>query len=213
MTLQPLTMYLKKIHVLLTSIIVFSLSCKSDKKTIQDSKHSAIRDTTVIKDHVKADDKPIISVIDSNAVLTAFKRTAKTERFIKELGVKGNGGPDASVFDSERPILIGDLNGDHLEDALMPFSIEGRGGGNNWDAHYAVFINKGGKLEYQYSFSRGGDLGETQIDFINIKDGIIHGMEVPGIHSSEVDSTSVNYIYRKKDLSVLLTAPDEKKKD
>ncbi|MBB6501162.1 hypothetical protein [Pedobacter cryoconitis] len=206
-------MYLKKMHILLTSIIVFSLSCKSDKKTVQDTKRRSVRDTTVIKDHVKSTDKPIISVIDTNAVLAVFKRTAKTERFIKELGVKGNGGPDASVFDSERPILIGDLNGDHLEDALMPFSIEGRGGGNNWDAHYAVFINKGGKLEYQYSFSRGGDLGETQVDFINIKDGIIHGMEVPGIHSSEVDSTSVNYIYRKTDLSVLLAASDKKNKD
>ncbi|QNK63460.1 hypothetical protein H7F33_02825 [Pedobacter sp. PAMC26386] len=150
---------------------------------------------TVSKDTTLTD--TIISKIDTTTVLSSFKKTVKTARFIKELEMDQDGG---SIFDSERPILIGDINGDHLDDAIMPFSIEGRGGGNNWDTHYAIFINKGGKLEYKYSFSRGGDLAERQIQFMRIKDNLIRGAELPGFKFPEGDSVGVAYIYSKKGL-------------
>lgn len=79
----------------------------------------------------------------------------------------------------------------------MPFSIEGRGGGNNWDAHYAIFINKGDKLEYKSSFSRGGDLAERQVQFMSIQNNVIKGAEVPGFKFPEGDSIAVSYIYKK----------------
>ncbi len=196
-------MYLKKIHFPLLFIFVV-LSCKNNKKAEhenQDLKSSLItkKDTVVIRKDTLIKDAPI-RTIDTTEVLASFKRTVKTDRFIKELQINGKDNSDGVIFDSERPILIGDLNGDHLDDAIMPFSIEGRGGGNNWDAHYAVFINKEGKLVYKSSFSRGGDLAERQIQFMSIKNGVIKGMEVPGFKFPEGDSVSVNYVYRKGEL-------------
>ena len=138
-------------------------------------------------------------MIDTGIVLSSFKNIVKTAQFRKELQIAKDDS-DGSVFDSERPVLIGDLNGDHLADAIMPFFIEGRGGGNNWDAHYAIFINKGGKLEYKFSFSRGGDLAEQQIQFMSIQDNVVKGAEVPGFKFPEGDSVAVNYMYKKGNL-------------
>lgn len=196
-------------------LITIVLSCKPDQKTPQERKNT--KDTIpghafMVKDTVTLTEEITRPAIDTTAVLAAFKKITKTDLFIKELGIESNeeDGPGGSVFDSERPILIGDLNDDHLDDAIMPFSIEGRGGGNNWDAHYAIFINNGGVLQYKYSFDRGGDLAETQTDFKSIKNGVIKGMEVPGFHFPEGKSTPVDYMYRKTELSELLTASEAK---
>lgn len=196
-------------------LVTIVLSCKPDKKAPQ--KYKNIKDTirthaVMVKDSNTLAKEIAKPTVDTTAVLTAFKKITKTDLFIKELGIESNDqdGLGGSVFDSERPILIGDLNGDHLDDAIMPFSIEGRGGGNNWDAHYAIFINNGGVLQYKYSFDRGGDLAETQTDFKSIKNGVIKGMEVPGFHFPEGKSTPVEYMYRSTELSELLTASEAK---
>ncbi|KFF11305.1 hypothetical protein IW15_16265 [Chryseobacterium soli] len=188
------------------------LSCSPNEKGSQQNKK--VTDTIITKETaVKEKDSLVtdvkIPVIDTIAVLTAFKKTVTTDQFIKELGIEADG-LGGSIFDSERPILIGDLNGDHQDDAIMPFSIEGRQGGNNWDAHYAIFINNNGVLEYKYSFDRGGDLAERQINFKSIKNGIIKGMEVPGFHSEEGNNTPVEYLYRTTDLSEVATASETK---
>jgi hypothetical protein len=196
-------------------LITTILSCTPDKKA--PGKIKEIRDTIRTNTSiVKNNDTPLMEtkkpVVDTIAVLDAFKKITTTDLFIKELDIESNDqdGLGGSIFDSERPILIGDLNGDHLNDAIMPFSIEGRGGGNNWDAHYAIFINNGGTLKYKYSFSRGGDLAEIQINFKSIKDGFIKGMEVPGFHTTEGKSTPVDYMYRDTGLSEVLTASEAK---
>lgn len=196
-------------------LITFILSCTPDKKTPQKTKET--NDTIGSNAAVEKNNDTLAmevkkTIVDTTAVLDAFKKITKTDLFIKELGIESNDqdGLGGSIFDSERPILIGDLNGDHLDDAIMPFSIEGRGGGNNWDAHYAIFINSNGTLKYKYFFSRGGDLAETQINFKRIKDRVIKGMEVPGFHSTEEKTTPIEYIYRDTDLSELLTASETK---
>ncbi|PIF46252.1 hypothetical protein CLU96_3276 [Chryseobacterium sp. 52] len=206
-------MNLNRIYFSLLSVAVM-VSCNPKEKTTQESKEvkKTIRtDTTLVKKTdtliVREVKKP---VIDNAAVLAAFKKTKETGQFKKELDIDYENGLGGSIFDSERPILIGDLNGDHLDDAIMPFSIEGREGGNNWDAHYAIFINEGGELTYKYSFSRGGDLAETQINFKSIKDGIIKGMEVPGFHAEGGESTPVDYMYRDTDLSEVAIAVETK---
>lgn len=198
-------MYLK-IRDLSLLFVIIVLSCKPEKKISGENKKSSDTihlNATVIKSYV-VDVKKIS--IDTATVLNAFKKNIKTDQFIKELYMDSY----ATVFDSERPILIGDLNDDHQDDAIMPFSIEGRDGGNNWDTHYAIFINNNGQLEYKYSFARGGDLAEKQIDFKNIQNGVIHGIEVPGFHYPDGDSTSVEYIYRNSELSKVL-GPSEVK--
>ncbi|MDV7695521.1 hypothetical protein N6B72_01190 [Chryseobacterium soli] len=193
-------------------LAVTILSCNPNEKGSQQNKK--VTDTIITKETaVKENDSLVtdvkIPVIDTIAVLNAFKKTVTTDQFIKELGIEADG-LGGSIFDSERPILIGDLNGDHQDDAIMPFSIEGRQGGNNWDAHYAIFINNNGVLEYKYSFDRGGDLAERQINFKSIKNGIIKGMEVPGFHSEEGNNTPVEYLYRTTDLSEVATASEAK---
>jgi hypothetical protein len=203
-------MYLKKTHLPILFILLI-LSCKPNKKTAQHAKHiPSHKDTIVLKGNDTLRKKVDIAIIDTNSVLSAFKITLENKQFMKELDFDSQDKLTGSIFDSERPILIGDLNGDKLNDGIMPFSIEGREGGNNWEAYYAIFINVGGKLEYKYSFSRGGDLSEKQIDFKRIKDGFIQGMEVPGNKFPDGDSTSVKYMYRETDLSEVLTASDAK---
>ncbi|MFP3595570.1 hypothetical protein [Chryseobacterium sp. SIMBA_029] len=204
-------MSLNKIYFLLL-LAVTILSCSPNEKGSQQNKK--VTDTIITKETaIKEKDTLVtnakIPVIDTIAVLTAFKKTITTDQFIKELGIEADG-LGGSIFDSERPILIGDLNDDHQDDAIMPFSIEGRQGGNNWDAHYAIFINNNGVLDYKYSFDRGGDLAERQINFKSIKNGIIKGMVVPGFHSEEGNSTPVDYLYRTTDLSEVATASEAK---
>ncbi|WP_131401708.1 hypothetical protein [Chryseobacterium sp. JM1] len=207
---KPLTMYLNKIYfpLLFTAVMV---GCSPTEKT--DLKNKKTNETVHIdtvpvkhKDTLVADVK--IPVIDTTAVLTAFNEAKRSKLFSKELDFNGINKIDGSIFDLERPILIGDLNDDHLDDAMMPFSIEGREGGNNWDTYYAVFINNRGVLDYKYSFSRGGKFSETLINFTSIKDGFIKGMEVPGNNSSKEDSTPVDYMYRNTDLSEVATASE-----
>lgn len=42
----------------------------------------------------------------------------------------------------DRQIVMGDLDGDGDKDAIVQFTLEGFGGGNNWTQSMAVFINK-----------------------------------------------------------------------
>ena len=181
-------------------------SCKPEKKNTSENKiHDTIQTpSSIVKDHDSLITDTKLPAVDTTAVLLAFKKASKTDRFGKELGFSYNDDLYGSIFDSERPILIGDLNGDHLEDAIMPFTIEGRDGGNNWDAHYAIFINKAGTLQYQYSFNRGGDLAETQTFFKSIKNGVVHGMLEPGFHFSDGESSPVSFIFKNNRLTEVI---------
>ncbi|MFP3597012.1 hypothetical protein [Chryseobacterium sp. SIMBA_029] len=204
-------MHLKKVYFSLL-LAVTILSCSPNEKTSQQNKK--ITDTvhtnrTVIK---KQKDTLLenkeVPIIDYKLVLVAFNKTIKTAKFSKELNFNYQDKLDGTIFDWENPILIGDLNDDHLDDAIRPFSIEGRQGG--WNAYYAIFINNGGILEYKYSFNRGGGLAERRIDFKSIKDGIIKGIGEPGFYSEEGNSTPVNYMYRPTGLSEVATASEAK---
>ena len=132
---------------------------------------------------------------DAAAVAAAFSLLEETPSFKNEIEDDG-----ASVYDPGLPALIGDINHDGLPDALKPFTIEGRGGGNNWTAHYAVFINKDNKLTFSNIFNRGGDWAERITTFNKIKDNVLCGVEVPNNNFPELDTIVVNYIYKDKDL-------------
>lgn len=181
-------MFIQKRH-LSALLLLTILGCKSNKKAEVQNK-PVTKDTAIIKALPAPLQEDNSSVIDTNTVLATFKKISESTKFLKELDAE-----DASVYDSERPIVIGDLNGDQLDDAIMPFTIEGRGRGNNWAAYYAVFINQNGKLKYKLSFARGGDLSERMIEFNSIENGVIKGAEVPGFKFPEGDSIGVNYTY------------------
>ncbi len=95
---------------------------------------------------------------------------------------------------------MGDLNQDGLDDALKAFTIEGRGGGNNWTLHYAVFLNKDHKLVYCNIFNRGGDWAERITTFVSIKNNMLIGYEEPANNFPELDTIPVQYIYKDKEL-------------
>ncbi|MCT2562118.1 hypothetical protein [Chryseobacterium herbae] len=193
-------------------LVATILSCSPNEKTSQQNKK--ITDTVhtnriIIKNRKDTllENKEV-PFIDYKVVLVAFNKAIKTAKFSKELNFNYQDKLDVTIFDWENPILIGDLNDDHLDDAIVPFTIEERQGG--WNACYAIFINNGGILEYKYSFNRGGGLAERRIDFKSIKDGIIKGIGEPGFYSEEGNSTPVNYMYRPTDLSEVATASEAK---
>jgi hypothetical protein len=112
-------------------LILLFLSCKNKVRNENQTKplkkqEGTCKDITIIHKNTTRTDS-VISTIDTGTVLSSFKSIVKTAQFRKELQLV----KDGSVFDSERHLLIGDINEDHLADAIMPFSIEGRGGGNN----------------------------------------------------------------------------------
>ncbi|WP_027372376.1 hypothetical protein [Chryseobacterium sp. UNC8MFCol] len=204
-------MHFKKIYF---SLLGFSavISCKPEKKSVAETKpQDTIRVVPGIKkvsDSLTKEKR--VEPIDTTAVLHAFKNATKTKQFGEDVYYDIKDELSGSIFDSERPILIGDLNGDQLDDAIMPFTIEGRDGGNNWDAHYAIFINKGGKLSYQYSFNRGADLAETQTFFKSIENGVVKGVVEPGFHYPDGESTPVSFIYKNNRLSEVLATSKAK---
>lgn len=197
-------MHLNKIYFSLLSFTLVT-GCKSEKKTSSENIHqdtiTTNTSTGIAKDADSQKQITKLPVIDTTTVLHAFKNATITKQFGEDVNYNIKDELSGSIFDSERPILIGDLNGDQLDDAIMPFTIEGRDGGNNWDAHYAIFINKNGKLNYQYSFNRGADLAETQTFFKSIENGVVKGVVEPGFHYADGESTPVSFRYKNNTLS------------
>lgn len=50
---------------------------------------------------------------------------------------------NAVEYPKARKILYGDVNGDNKKDAIVQYTLEGFGGGNNWGQRLAVFLNTG----------------------------------------------------------------------
>lgn len=134
------------------------------------------------------------NAIDTLQVITAFNELKNDTTFLYDLGLLTEG--TYAFYDEERPLLIGDINRDSLPDALMPFSIEGMGGGNNYTAHYALLLNDNGRLVFNSVLNRGGKMAEHLITFTSITRGVIEGWKVPGMHEMEGDSVYVQYEYR-----------------
>lgn len=155
----------------------------------------ADKEVRSVPDTLTIQEPKVVFQPDSAAVAAAFSLLAGTASFKQKTEEDG-----ASVYDPDSAPLIGDINHDGLPDALKPFSIEGRGGGNNWTAHYAVFINKENKLVFSSIFDRGGDWAERIITFDKIKDNVLYGLEVPNNNFPDLDTIAVNYIYKDKDL-------------
>ncbi|MGU3375018.1 hypothetical protein [Chryseobacterium sp. M5A1_1a] len=181
--------------------LIVVLSCKPDKKISgQSQKHidPILTNTTIIKDKDRIAKDVKKAVVDTTAVLVAFKEIVETDQFIEELHKTFHVDFHTSVYALERPILIGDFNGDHQDDAVMPFSIESRRGINDWYPNYAIFITINGKLEYQYSFARGGNREKKQTYFKSIKDGVIKATIVPGPYFPGGAGVPIELVYGDK---------------
>lgn len=105
-----------------------------------------------------------------------------------------------SVLKNNEPIVKGDINHDGIADALVPFTVEGRGGGNNWDMHYAVFI--GGRKGFHLIgvFDSGGDWADRVTVFKKIKNDVIYAAEDPPNGDPAKASVPSKYILKGRQL-------------
>lgn len=137
-------------------------------------------------------DLVIDSVNFTKVILEAFELEMEKPEFLKEIGFKDDG---SKFYTGERPFIFGDLDGDGLADALMPFSIEGTGG-NNWTGYYAVFVNDDeGKWRFKSTVDRGGSWSGNTIKMVKIKDGKVYGIIVPKDGEPQSDEVIV-YTYQ-----------------
>lgn len=67
------------------------------------------------------------------------------------------------------------MDGDGIEDALLAFSVEGRGGGNNFDAHFAAFLNKENQWKYAGQLDASIFAEDRFLEIDKIENGIIKG--------------------------------------
>lgn len=108
--------------------------------------------------------------IDTTMVLSAFDHIKSTAEFKASFFYDKD--VQYSLFAGERPILIGDVNGDGKLDALMPFAIqalESTGTLDEYDKeaklYYAIFLNKNGQLVWLNNFSRALPNSDKSITF------------------------------------------------
>lgn len=204
-------MLIQKKHIPIL-LLTIAFGCNSNTKTTSvKTTEPAKTNESAKKQEVTSKNTPVKAVTvpttvempaaDTTQVLAAFKELVKTDRFLKEMSLQ-KGETEGEITTDERPVLIGDLNGDGLNDALMPFQLIGRDGGNNWTAHTAVFINNGKNLEYKFTYDRGGDMAETALDFTALKDGVITGL-ISTNNYSKKKIKQEKYSYKNNDLILL----------
>ena len=209
--------------ILLIGMAVITIAIFSCKDTNSLSKGENIAESANL---------PInISHNDSIAIMEAFQSAKSDKKFIADLGLEEE---KQFHFNNDLiKIFRGDLDGNGSEDALLFFSIEGRAGGNNWDAHYAAFLNQDHKWKYASQIDAGGNFGERIIFVEYIKNGEIWGNwegnkdeslpEIPvafvlknekliniftGLHKEENDEReyiSINEIMNGHNISIPLT--------
>lgn len=108
-----------------------------------------------------------------SAILLAFEATKSRRAFLKDMTLDNE--EQFTWHKESTGVLRGDLNGDGTSDALVRFSIEGRGGGNNFDIHYAIFLNVNHQWKYQGQIGGRGDRADRILKIYSIRAGVIVG--------------------------------------
>lgn len=110
---------------------------------------------------------------------------------------------------SDLPIILGDMNQDGLADALIPFAVVGRGGGNNWTSHYVVLLGTAaGKFRYAFTYNAGGDMAPETIVFKEITPEYIVGYLRSNLYSDR-EPTPVRFVFRDGDFIPVAIAPHQ----
>ncbi len=136
---------------------------------------------------------------DTLALSKAFKDLQHNPKFIKEM-LLDDGFAAMGEIDEER--LFGDLNGDGITDAIIPYMVNSRGGGNNWTFHYAIFLGKEeSKWNYVGFFNRGGSASEYYVKLDKIDNGQISGYHTQSSNSNyQMKDLPATYIYQNGNL-------------
>lgn len=174
---------------LLCSLLLAAAACNNTGQTATQGGDSSRR-----VNNSPAHVEPTAAVIDTPAVIAAFELLKSDTLFLDKLHVRSETIYD--FFDEERPLLIGDINNDQQPDALMPFALEGVGGGNYYEVYYAVFLNRNGALKMDTLLFRGSKRSETTLTLTGIANGAIEGWETARFPEEEGDSIYVQYQFR-----------------
>jgi len=78
----------------------------------------------------------------------------------------------ASEYEEARQYYVGDINLDKIPDAIVLYTIEGVGGGNNWYRHIVMFVNDGKEFSALNHTVVCGTL-EGQAEFVGIQNGYV----------------------------------------
>lgn len=139
---------------------------------------------------------------DSIAIVKAFEKTKKNPKFLKDLDLKNE--QHYSFYDAHPNIIQGNLD-EITKAALVFFSIESRGGVNNWDAHYALLIHQNNQWEYITYLDAGGDWGERILELKEIKEKKIFGTWV-GNKDESLAKVPTEYVFKNNQLINIFTA-------
>lgn len=136
----------------------------------------------------------------------AFSQLGSQPQFLKDIDLQDD--PQAKLYTEKSKIIQGDLDGDKIADALVSFSVEGRNGGNNSDAHYAVLLSKNGQWKYGGQLDAAAGSPEEVVDFTSIKDGQILG-NIINLQDQSIPEIPVKYLYQNGNFLNIYTALHE----
>ncbi len=140
---------------------------------------------------------------DSIAIMKALENAKSDKKFITDLGLEEE--KEFHFNEYIIQILQGDLDGNGSDDALVFFSIEGRGGGNNWDAHYAAFLNQNNKWKYVSQIDAGGMHREYVLFLEHIDNGKLVGKFVGNMDES-LPEIPAEYLFKNGEIINTFTA-------
>lgn len=157
--------------------------------------------------NTKSNITPVSATNDSIAVETVFEALKQDENFQQSLAMEyedqfnGEGHPHRLIF--------GDINGDGLTDALLRFTVEGRGGGNNWDLHYAVFLNRENQWKYSTQLDASIFAEDRFLEILKIENAVAKGNWV-GKSDESLTPYAAEYILKDDQIINTFTALHQK---
>lgn len=159
--------FMKTLLILLAITVNMSF-CKSQVENTEEGITKNISDTT-------EDVKNLIADINDNSYdkFEIIKRAKLgfnqyIKKRIKEIDPDGY----AYEYEEARQYYVGDINLDKIPDAIVLYTIEGVGGGNNWYRHLVMFINDGNKFTALNHVVVFGTF-EGQAELVGIKNGYV----------------------------------------
>lgn len=126
---------------------------------------------------------------------TAKEKLNAESAIIKHIKKEAKSG-DAVEFPNARKIIFGDVDSDGDTDAVVLYSLEGFGGGMDWNQNLAVFLNKKGLFSFLVESVVGGKYEGRIVTLLNIKNGRI------GLDSYSCGETNPNLCENPKKKSV-----------
>lgn len=154
-------------YFLLITLFVFLTNCSQ-----QDSEQTSLTGNGETKTTAE-----LSSGNDSLSIMKAFQNVEADKEFRAKLALDDD--DHASIYKDNMQIIRGDLDGDGRPDALVSFSVEGRGGGNNADFHYAIFLNKEEQWQFSGVADMGGSMNNYYFDLKSVQNGIVIGEATP----------------------------------